>query len=91
MSKQTTLSDLNDHLFAQLNRLSDKNLTQKKLYEETERAKLVCAVSKNIIDNAKVALEGAKFMYEKLPRSSSKHIPDQFKLNEVNNIPILEN
>ena len=90
MSKQTTLSDLNDHLFAQLERLGDENLTEKKLFQEAERGKAVCAVAKNIIDNAKVALEGTKYMYEKLPGTSSKNVPDQFRLNNGNSKTILE-
>ena len=90
MSEKNTLSSLNNLLFAQLKRLGNEELTQKELYEETERSKAVCAVSKNIIDNAKVALEGTKYMYEKLPGTSSKNVPDQFKLNEGNK-PILEN
>ncbi len=77
---KNTLSDLNDHLFAQLERLGDEDLTQEQLKEEMERAKAINGVAKNIIDNAKTALEGAMFSYEKLP--SNKPIPVQFKLKE---------
>lgn len=74
------LTDLNDHLFAQLERLGDEDLTQDELDQEMQRAKAINGVAKNIIDNAKVALEGAQFTYEKLP--GNKPIPDQFKLSQ---------
>lgn len=77
-----TLSDLNNHLFAQLERLGDEEMTQEDLKKEMERSKAINGIAKNIIDNAKTALEGAQFTYEKLP--SSKTMPDQFKLKESN-------
>jgi hypothetical protein len=79
---KNTLSDLNNHLFAQLERLGDETLTSEQLSAEMERAKAINFVAKNIIDNAKTALEGAKFTYESLP--GNKQMPDQFKLNEAN-------
>lgn len=75
---KNTLSDLNNHLFAQLERLGDEELTQEDLQKEMERAKAINVVAKNIIDNAKTALEGAKFTYKNLP--GNKPIPDQFRL-----------
>ena len=77
---RNTLSDLNNHLFAQLERLGDENLTQEQLSQEMERAKAINGVAKNIIDNAKTALEGAQFTYEKLP--GNKTMPDQFRISE---------
>lgn len=79
---KNTLSDLNNHLFAQLERLGDENLTQEQLSQEMERAKAINGVAKNIIDNAKTALEGAQFTYEKLP--GNKSMPDQFRIKEAN-------
>jgi hypothetical protein len=79
---KNTLSDLNNHLFAQLERLGDEEMTQEDLHQEMERAKAINGVAKNIIDNAKAALEGAQFTYEKLP--GNKTMPDQFKLKEAN-------
>lgn len=43
--------DLHNHLFAQLERLSDEDLKGEALTEELERSKQVSAVSKNIIAN----------------------------------------
>lgn len=79
---RNTLSDLNNHLFAQLERLSDESLTQEQLAQEMERAKAINGVAKNIIDNAKTALEGAQFSYERLP--GNKNMPEQFKIKESN-------
>ena len=79
---KNTLLDLNNHLFAQLERLGDEDLTQEDLQKEMERAKAINGIAKNIIDNAKTSLEGAQFTYEKLP--GNKIMPDQFKLKEAN-------
>ncbi|MFW5908031.1 MAG: hypothetical protein ACOCR8_00195 [Desulfosalsimonas sp.] len=57
------LIDLNNHLFAQLERLSDEDMTGDKLSEEMERSKAIGGVAKNIIDNAKLALEAQKALY----------------------------
>lgn len=75
-----TLSDLNNHLFAQLERLGDEDLTQEELQKEMGRTKAINGIAKNIVDNAKTALEAAKFSYTKLP--GNKSLPDQFKLKE---------
>ena len=58
------LADLNNHMFAQLERLNDEDLTEDQLANEIERSKAVTGISKTIIDNAKLALEGAKFQAE---------------------------
>lgn len=76
---KNTLSDLNNHLFAQLERLSDEAITKEDLKKEVERAKSINGIAKNIIDNAKTALEGARFSYEQLP--GGKKAPEQFKIN----------
>lgn len=55
MSNQ--LTDLNDTLFKQLDRLADSKITGDKLREEIDRTKAITGVAVQIIDNAKLALE----------------------------------
>ena len=54
------LSDLNNHLFAQLERLSDEDLTTEQIDKEVARGKAINDVAKTIVDNAKLVLEAAK-------------------------------
>ena len=77
---KNTLSDLNNHLFAQLERLSDENINDEELNKEIERSKAINVIAKNIIDNAKTSLEGAKFSYENLPRNIKPL--DQFRIED---------
>ena len=54
------LTDLNDHLFAQLERLSDEDLSADQLAEEVKRANAVVAVSDQIVATAGLSLQAAK-------------------------------
>lgn len=58
---QNTMGDLNNHLFMELERLSDESLTGEELSQEIHRAKAITEVGKTIIDNAKTVIEAAKF------------------------------
>ncbi|HHX8487692.1 TPA: hypothetical protein ACVO3E_004326 [Vibrio diabolicus] len=72
------LTDLNNHLFAQLERLSDESTKGEALLEEIKRAKAVSSISKDIINNASVVLDAAKFQndYRNAP------IPEQLQCKE---------
>lgn len=51
------LVDLNNHLFAQLERLSDESLKGSQLQEELERAKAIANVAREIIGNGNLVLK----------------------------------
>jgi len=56
------LSDLNDHLFEQLERLNDDSLTPADLEREAKRGSAMVAVADQIIRNATVQLAAAKLV-----------------------------
>lgn len=58
------LTDLNNHLFAELERLSDEELNEDELKMEISRAKAITAVSTKIIENGTLALRAEKFKSE---------------------------
>ncbi len=51
------LSDLNDHLFAQLERLGEEDLDAEKIEMEANRAKAIIGLSDKIIANANIQLK----------------------------------
>ena len=55
------LSDLNNHLFAEIERLSDEELNEDELKSEIDRARAITSVSKQIIENGALALRAEKF------------------------------
>ncbi len=71
MGTRTTLADLNSHLFEQLERLNDDDLTGEKLQEERERAKSMANIAQTIINNGELALKAIKhydeYGKEKMP------------------------
>lgn len=59
------LSDLNDRLFAQLDRLADDQLPPEKLADEVKRGKAMVGVADQIIKNAALQVQVAKMVSEK--------------------------
>lgn len=56
------LSDLNDHLFAQLERLSEEDLTPERIEVEAQRGAAIVAVADQIIRNASLKIQAAKIL-----------------------------
>lgn len=63
---RNTLGDLNTHLFAQLERLSDEDLKGEKLLEEINRAKSVTSVASQIISNGSLVLDARKLLDDRM-------------------------
>lgn len=58
------LSDLNNHLFAQLERLSDENLSREQIETEVKRGAAIVGVAETILENAALQLQAAKLIAE---------------------------
>ena len=56
------LSDLNDHLFAQLERLGDEDLTAEQIETEAKRADAIVNVADQVIRNADLQLKAAQLL-----------------------------
>lgn len=63
---RNTLGDLQNHLFAQLERLGDEDLSGEKLQEEMNRAKAVSDVASQIIANGSLVLKAQVLMDNRL-------------------------
>lgn len=56
------LADLNDHLFAQLERLSDESLTTAQIDTEVKRGGAIVAVADQILRHASLQVQAAKIV-----------------------------
>ena len=70
------LIDLNDHLFAQIERLGDESIKGKELSAEIARSKSISDIAGKIISNGQLVLNAAQFKAEYANRVN---LPDQFK------------
>lgn len=84
---RNTLSDLNNHLFAQLERLNDEELTGEKLQEEIARARAISSIAAQIISNGSLVLESQKFLQEygliEYTKEKTKKIPPMLRAELV--------
>ena len=58
------LTDLNDHLFMQLERLGKESLTSEQIEQEVNKADAIVKVADKIISNANLTLSAAKLVAE---------------------------
>jgi hypothetical protein len=56
------LVDLNNHLFAQLERLGDEKLTSETLQQEAARTDAIVKLSEQIVNNASISLKAAELV-----------------------------
>lgn len=68
-------SNLNDHLFAQLERLSDEDLKPEQIDLEAKRAAAMVEVADQIIRNAAVQLRVAELAHEMGAEDASRYLP----------------
>ena len=61
---KNSLHDLNNHLFAQLERLSDESIAPDQLEAEVKRAQAIVSVADQITGNAELQLKAAKLFAE---------------------------
>jgi hypothetical protein len=69
---KNTLIDLNNHLFAQLERLGDEDLKDEDLMTEIERSKAIQGIASQAINNAKLVLDAEKL---KMEYGGNKELP----------------
>ena len=56
------LTDLNDHLFCQLERLGDETLTAEQIEQEAKRGEAIVAVAEQIVRNADLQLKAVTIL-----------------------------
>lgn len=68
---KNTLADLNNHLFAQMERLSEEDISAEELAKEVNRSKAIVSVSSQIIQNGNLTLNAQKFVADTNGRSNA--------------------
>lgn len=79
------LSDLNNILFSQVQRLANgENLNPEDMKKEIEKAKAIEGLSKQIISNAKLQLDAVKF--SNASRTAARQMPDVLQNKNANKL-----
>lgn len=71
---KNNLEDLHNHLFAQLERLSDEDLKGDDLKEEINRAKAVSDIASSIVENGKLAITVKRMLGDNEIRTVPKYL-----------------
>lgn len=61
---KNNLSDLNNHLFMQLERLADEELSPEQIANEAKRSEAIVSVADQIIRNAALQIQAAKIAFD---------------------------
>ncbi|WP_417255333.1 hypothetical protein [Celeribacter halophilus] len=56
---KNSMTDLNNHLFMQLERLSEEDLSEAQIAQEAKRAEAIVSVAEQIVSNAQTQLKAA--------------------------------
>lgn len=79
----SNLSELNKHLFAQPDRLSNDELKGDALKEEVARAGAVNEICKSVIENANLQLQATKLVAEyRGMKEGAENLPEAFKTTQ---------
>ncbi|WP_337077775.1 hypothetical protein [Acinetobacter pittii] len=79
----SNLSQLNKHLFAQLDRLSNNELKGDALKEEVSRAGAVNEICKSVIENANLQLQATKLVAEyRGMKEGTENLPEAFQTTQ---------
>jgi hypothetical protein len=81
------MTDLNNHLFSQLERLSDENLTEEEIKKELKRTEGIVKVSEQIISNADLCLKSSKLLLENGCNVSNDFLAIEVKKESQKKIP----
>jgi len=73
------ITDLNNHLFAQLEKLNDDDLSPEQIDQECKRAKAMSSIASQILQSSRLTLEAMKLVNE--DKINSKHIPELLQNN----------
>lgn len=57
------MSDLNNHLFAQIERLSDEEISQEQLKLECQRGKAISELADKLIESTRVTVDAMKLLH----------------------------
>ena len=68
------LTDLNNHLFAEIERLSDEELKGEELKDELDRADKMAKVASQIIQNSNTIIKTVKMADDLLDYNNSKKV-----------------
>ncbi|EDS7589446.1 hypothetical protein AAQ05_004878 [Salmonella enterica subsp. diarizonae] len=71
---KNSLEDLHNHLFAQLERLSDESVKGDALKEEICRARAVSEIARGIVENGNLALKAQKMQGDGLIKNTPRYL-----------------
>ncbi len=78
-----TLGDLNNHLFAQLEKLGDDDLSDEKLDEEIRRADAMMKIGKQIVEVGELQFKVMQHMDE-YRYDQNREMPDMLEVHSHN-------